>query len=205
MAKKIIAVDIDDTIGNTAEEFVRYSNDMWGTSLTEEDFDEDWAKVWGTDYEETVRRAHLIHEEDPRLFLQIGVKDHSFEVLSQLARSYTIVCATSRRRSIAPITKEWLDVNYPGIFSSLYFSGIFDEQRTGSALLTKAELLREIGADYLIDDQLKHCRAAVDNDMRAILFGTYTWNQDDNLPESVTRCHDWLEVQAFFVAMMYEI
>ena len=39
--------------------------------------------------------------------------------------------------------------------------------------LTKGMLAKEIKADYLIDDQLKHCSAAAELGIPALLFGVY--------------------------------
>jgi hypothetical protein len=79
------------------------------------------------------------------------------------------------------------------------FSGIWDGKTTrGGHLLTKGEQYRQLGADYVIDDYLKHCVAGVQEGTEAVLFGNFPWNQSDKLPEGVARCKDWVAVLEHF-------
>lgn len=64
--------------------------------------------------------------------------------------------------------------------------------------MTKGELAKSIGADYIIDDQIKHVLAAAELGIRGILFGDYAWNKADVLPDNVTRVNDWQEVLNYF-------
>lgn len=101
------------------------------------------------------------------------------------------------------MTKDWLQRHYGGLFDGVYFSGIYDKPGLHRVNIrkTKNDLLLELGARYLIDDQLKHCIAAEEHGVEAILFGDYTWNQYDGpLPAHVTRCPDWMAVEAYFAA-----
>ena len=56
-------------------------------------------------------------------------------------------------------------------------------------------MIEKIGADVLIDDQLKHCLAVVETGRRALLFGDYNWNRQTVLPAGVERVVDWVEVE----------
>ena len=47
-------------------------------------------------------------------------------------------------------------------------------------------------------DQLKLCRAAADLGMDALLFGDYSWNKIEELPDNTARCKDWKEVGEYF-------
>lgn len=62
------------------------------------------------------------------------------------------------------------------------------------------DVLVEIKADFVVDDQLKHCTAAVEQGIPTILFGNYRWNQAEELPKGVTRCKNWQEVAGYFDA-----
>ncbi|MDO4781167.1 MAG: hypothetical protein Q4A34_02145 [Candidatus Saccharibacteria bacterium] len=106
--------------------------------------------------------------------------------------------ATSRRLQMKRDTLAWIEEHFPGIFSSaaVYFAGIWDDVQDDSHRMTKAELVNQIGADVLIDDQLKHCTAVAEQGRHAILFGDYAWNRAGELPDLVTRCRHWREVEA---------
>ncbi len=83
-------------------------------------------------------------------------------------------------------------------FSQIIFSGIWDDGKQDAHKRTKTEILQSIGADFLIDDQLKHCISAADAGIGAVLFGAYPWNRVDTLPRGVTRCSDWSAVLEYF-------
>lgn len=201
MKKPIIAVDVDDVLSRTSLGFAEFSNRTWGCNLTADDFDEDWEKVWGVPIDIVMERADLFHTEE--VFGSFEPIPEAYPVLLGLKERHDLVIATSRRRKVERISRYWVDMHYAGIFSGVFFSGIFDD-RAGSheTILkrTKNDVLLEIGADYLIDDQLKHCIAAEEHDIEALLFGNYRWNQATALPPHVTRCVDWAAVEEYFAA-----
>ena len=196
MAKQVIAVDIDDVLAATAESLVAYSNQQWGMNLVPEDYRERWGEMWGVDVETERQRATHVHEQ--RLFRDFTHDEAALPVLTRLAEKYELVIATSRTRNIRDDTLEWLELHYPGLFSDVHQSGLYDEFTAESHLGTKAELIKEIGADYLIDDQPKHCLAVAEAGIETILFGDYSWQRGLELPAGVTRCHDWAAVGEYF-------
>ena len=114
-----------------------------------------------------------------------------------MSQVHHLMVATSRRLQVQSDTLLWIEEHFPRIFASsaVYFSGLWDIVHEGSHKLTKTELITQINADVLIDDQLKHCLAVSETGRNAILFGDYTWNRADSLPDRVVRCHSWSEVE----------
>lgn len=125
--------------------------------------------------------------------------DNAHEVLTDLSSGYDLTLLTSRSKDGYEMSVEWIEQNFSGIFDRINLSGIWDEDKSYhlAHMGTKAEKFFEIGADYLIDDQLKHCISVADNGGKAILFGDYPWNQG-KLPKGVTRCKNWHEVRLYF-------
>lgn len=195
MRRLKIAVDIDDVLAENAAGFVAFSNQRWGTSLTVDDYDEHWARMWQVDNAEVERRAQEFHESSAmRGYGHIG---GAYDVLLPLSKKHHLVIATSRRLQMRGDTLLWIDEYFPGVFSSsaVYFAGIWDNVSEDSYKMTKAELITSIGADVLIDDQLKHCLAVGEQGRQAILFGDYSWNKSDSLPNGVARCLNWVDVE----------
>ena len=196
MNKLIIAVDIDEVLAASAESFIAYTNDQWGMDLTIDDYHEHWAEVWKVDHAELLRRAKQYNSsgvlESQRHF------EEAEAVLTELAQAYKLVIATARRRELSGPTEKWLEDHYGGIFSEIHYAGIWDTNHEDAAHFTKAALCQEIGADYLIDDQLKHCGSAAESGISAILFGNYTWNQAEVLHPNINRCSNWHEVLEYF-------
>lgn len=193
---KTIAVDIDDVLAISARALVEFSNARWGTHLTVEDYDEDWAKMWGVDHAEESRRSDVWHTSGG--IVQKQPREEGLKVLKELAKSYKLVVATSRRKIIQKDTEDWITKHFGGIFSAVHFSGIWDARTPQSHMQTKAQMCADIGADYLIDDQVKHCVGAAENGVQALLFGDYAWNRSAVLSAGVTRVNDWQAVGDFF-------
>lgn len=194
-----IAIDVDDVLSKTAHGFAEYSNRRWGHTLTADDFEEDWMKVWGTSLEETRHRAEEFHSDE--VFGEFLHFPEAVPVLQGLKNTYKLVVATSRRTVVEQVTRRWLDTHYGGLFEGVFFSGIYDSPGLHRENLarTKNGLLLELGVDYLVDDQLKHCLAANEHGVGAVLFGDYRWNQyAEELPPHMTRCKDWAAVGAYF-------
>lgn len=196
MNKRIIAIDIDDVLADNANGMVAFSNQRWGTNLTIEDYQEHWSDMWQIDHEETEKRSDEFHNSGI-----IGKLPHSEEALPTLEGlrdDYKLIVVTSRRRSVESETRDWLARHYAGVFDDIYFAGIYDKRITSATFTqTKGDIYRAINADYVVDDQLKHCLAAVKSGKQAILFGDYPWNQIDDMPKGIIRCRDWPAVREY--------
>src|SRR3990167_1583211 len=198
-SKQTIAVDIDDVLAANAEAFIDFTNQRWGTSLTIDDYDEHWAKVLQVEYEEEKKR--ILEVYNSRIFANYRPFLDAVPVLKQLAKRYKLVILTSRQRLLNKDTKIWLDKHFANIFSEIHHSGIWDDWQKHSRekiKYTKSQVAAQIGADYLIDDQIKHCLAAAEAGIEALLFGDYTWNRLKKLPPRVTRVKDWQAVLEYF-------
>lgn len=197
MARPIIAVDIDDVLADNAAGFVAFSNERWGTHLTVDDYSEHWALLWQVDEAETEQRAQEFSRSGT-----VAAYHHdemALAVLRRLKQRFELIVVTSRRVRLESETRAWLERYYSGIFTSINFAGIWDGPVTGREVYrTKATVCQALQANYLIDDQLKHCEAVAACGMQALLFGEYRWNRSDHLVQGVTRVADWRAVEAYF-------
>lgn len=203
--KPIIAIDIDDVLALSAQSFVDFTNERWGTELSIDDYDEDWARIWGLDYH---NQAHLeIIRTRGNEVLEYGVSrmDHmpaSYDVLKQLKQDFTLIIVTSRRAHLKADTVAWIKDRYADIFEedAIYFTGFYDNLHSGSWQQTKGSLLRDLRASYLIDDQIKHCNSAAEHSIQALQFGGFGPQLSIPAHSSVVRVKDWNEVGKFFDA-----
>ncbi len=194
--RKIIAFDIDDVLAANAEGFAAFSNAQWGTTMTAADFSEDWISMWGISAEEMLERSRIFHTSDA--VAQYRAYTEALPVLQKLCATYDLRLVTSRQSLLRGHTEAWIAKYFPDIFTGIHYSGIFDTGAVSAHKLTKADVLNEIGATFLVDDQLKHCLATSEQGVSAVLFGSYPWNQTDILPKGVVRCVDWKEVEEYF-------
>lgn len=196
MKKPTIAIDIDDVLAANAESFITFSNERWGTRLTVDDYHEHWPEVWQVDLVEAERRALEWHGSGA-----VAAYRHfedAKEALIQLAGAYRLVVVTSRRAMLKCETHAWIDKHFPDIFDEIHFAGMWDKPGEDRHKVTKLEVCRAIGSDYLIDDQPKHCVAAANAGVPALLYGEYPWNRINELPKNVRRVKNWAEVVEYF-------
>jgi uncharacterized HAD superfamily protein len=204
MRRQIIAVDLDDVLSATAEGFAMYINERWGGDHRADNYLEEWAVFWGVSLEEALKRSEEYHASDA--VAQYRHDERASSVLRELHLRYDMVVVTSRRSALKQHTDVWLEKHFPGLFKEVRYAGIWDVSHNTDQEVqlrlnqTKAEICREIGADYLIDDHPKHCIGAAEAGLKAVLFGEYTWNQVPKLPAGVTRACNWDEVKEYFDA-----
>lgn len=194
--KQTIAVDIDDVLAAEAEFVIEFSNKRWGHSLSLDDYHEHWEEMWGVDMAEMERRSSELHGRG--IVSSYRLLDEAHATLERLAKKYRLVVLSSRRAAVQDETLEWLEKNFAGIFDEVRFTGFYDTLRHDRHLMTKADILQDMHAQYLIDDQPKHCFAAAAAGMEVVLFGDYGVSRHLHLPEGVTRCKDWLAVREYF-------
>jgi uncharacterized HAD superfamily protein len=198
--QKTIAIDIDDVLSAQAEGLLAFSNERWGHNLTLDDYTEEFAVLWSVSVPEAIERVKELMASGAHG--RYRSHTHALPILAGLATRYKLIAVTSRRRLLKAETEEWLERHFPGIFQEVHYAGIWDDDRkvADAVNATKAEVCRELGAEYLIDDQLKHCAGAAAAGIKAVLFGVYPWNRQADLPPGVTRARDWDEVEDYFNA-----
>jgi 5'(3')-deoxyribonucleotidase len=197
MTKPIVAIDIDDVLADYSAEFAVSSNRLWGTQLTADDYHEDWMKVWDIEFEEVLERGKALFED--RIHERLRHKDGAAEVLTELADDFDLMILTARGDSTKAATLEWFARHYPMIdHGNITFANLWANPEPDMVHRTKGDIAKGLGVRYIIDDQLKHCVAAAAHGIEALLFGDYTWNQSDQLPQGVTRVKHWQDVRAYF-------
>lgn len=196
--KPTIAVDVDDVIAAHAPAFIEYSNKKWGTSLSIDDYTDHWAELWGVDEAETKKRIDEYHASG--MFGKYGTVEDADRVLRKLKKNYKLVVVTARQRSLQKDTIDWITKNFSDIFDEIHFAGIWDKPMEQALKLNKTDLVQQIGAEYLIEDQLKYAVPAADAGIKVLLFGDFPWNKLDKLPTNMTRVNDWQEVLEYFGA-----
>ncbi len=196
MSKPIIAVDIDDVLSRTVPSILAFSNERWGHSHTLEDFNEQLSLMWQVNAEEA--KVRWLEFMNSGTMEQYDVIPDARIALETLKQRYTLIAVTSRRESLLDITREWLDSNYPNIVDRVVGAQIYGEGKKNAHQLTKAEILLQLSASYLIDDQPKHCIGAAGVGVKGVLYGGYPWNRNVELPSGVVRCDNWPSVLEYF-------
>ena len=192
MTKASIAIDLDDVLSNHVEAFVNFSNSHYGTNLTIEDYEEDWPEMWQVSLAETKKRAYEFNV--PEVIASFEVKKESIAALLKLKENYDLYIITTRFEHLKDITNEWIDKYFPGIFKEVRLIPFWFSKNK----LTKADICKQIGAKYLVDDHSSHCYKAAEAGIEVVLFGDYSWNRHASLKKGISRCKNWNEVVKYF-------
>lgn len=199
MPKKVIAVDIDDVLSSQVDVLIEFSRERYGDSLSHEDFKKPgdyWSyfeNLWSVDEIEGSRRFQEFKDE--KYPLQQTVLDGTKKALDVLKENYELHIITSRGADYHEGTIEWVEEHVPGIFKSVHFVDLW----SGSdQKITKGRICKDIGAGYLIDDNVEHCNFAAEVGVHALLFGEFGWNAGKDLHPLVTRVADWDGVLRYF-------
>ena len=150
--------------------------------------------MWGVDHEEAERRGEILRANKyQKDYLPV---EGAVSAINELGKRYKLVLVTSRRKFAEELTMNWLKQHFDYPFDTVVFADFWDDAQNSKDghLRHKGDLFTQVGADIVIDDQLKHCLAASKQGIRAVLFGDYPWNQTDELPNSILRCNSWSEV-----------
>lgn len=116
------------------------------------------------------------------------------EALAWLKRYFDLIIVTAREAEFASATHAWLERHFPDIFHDVAFVTTW----TGSVKDSKADICRELRAEYLIDDNIQHLQLASEAGIKGLLFGDYGWSKNKELPPRTVRVADWKAVKEFF-------
>lgn len=189
--RSTIAIDIDDVLAVQIPEFIKFSNQYYGTNLKEDEYNDDWPTVWGLPLEEALVRARRFHEARLSNFEKI---EDAQPVLTRLSKKHKLVIVTARQAYNIDATHEWINKHFQNVFDETHFVPIWEPDNK----ISKADICRQIGANYLIDDQPKHCNLAADVGIKALLFGDYKWAKTLDIHKDVEIVDNWEKVGAYF-------
>ena len=199
MAKKIIAIDIDDVLAESTEAFRKKVNQYAGINLKPEDY-----KVEGPywSYYESVWRAHnvahlidadLLHQQMHFDQSHIPLMPGAEFAINELQKRFDVILVTARDPEWKQATDKWLKEQFGTKKPALYFS---EAHKGIDGAKTKGEICQDVGASWMIDDNPEHCQTVLDKGIKAILFGEYGWHV--SVPKPVVRCKDWQAVLEYF-------
>lgn len=191
MRREIVGVDADDVLAHHAPAFIEFSNEHYGTDLKLEDYRHDWAEMWDIERPTIMKRARHFHEKQAHTFAPFSEAE---ETLISIKEKRDLVVVTARPDHLIPVTHEWMDQHYGGIFSEVHFVPIWE---VGNEV-TKADVCKQMGVDYLLDDMPKHCNLAAEVGVKALLFGGYSWNAAAELHPQVELVDSWKAVREYF-------
>jgi 5'(3')-deoxyribonucleotidase len=196
--KKIIAIDIDDTLTESRNGVRKLANRKLDLELPIEAYSVS-GEYWG--YYERVWAEHGIKDQlnASELYRELHTDQTLTPLLpgaeyaiKQLLNSFEIVLITSRDKMWKTHTEDWLKEQFGNLAPELYFC----ESHANSSSETKGQICKKVGAQWLIDDNVDHCLGALELQVEPILFGEYGWHHKK--PAGLKNLLSWPEVLEYF-------
>lgn len=197
MNKPIIAFDCDDVIVSTGLLLIKHYNQLHGTNVQPQDFySKDYEHVWQADPEIATRDlfAYLLTDA----YANLAPMDGAVETLKKLSNNFTLYIVTGRPVETEQATHEWIEKYLPNIFEEIIFTNFFKLSDSKGALRTKADVCKELGAQWLIDDHLHHIRNVTEQGITGLLFGDLPWEKLSEPSAFIVEIKDWQELSSYF-------
>ena len=150
MTKPVVAFDCDDVIVATGSLLINHYNKLHETTIRPDQFySKDYENVWHTDQETAIRDlfAYLLTDDYANLPPMAGAVD----VLTRLAQTHTLYIVTGRPDATEAATSRWVEKYLHNIFEKVIFTNFFKLDDSKGTLRTKADVCKELGAEYLVE------------------------------------------------------
>lgn len=199
MSREIVGVDFDDAIVNENDTLRLHMNETHGWSHTVEDYlvpDEYWGyweRRWPVDEETAVQLFEAYSASDVKRNLPL-IEHNVVDKLRLIKQNRDLVIITSRGEGHVDATLATIEAEAPDLFSDIHFV----HRWSANTRATKAEICREIGADYLVDDSFDHCALAAKVGVHGLVFGHHGWNSWQPLQPNMVRVPNWDAVVEYF-------
>jgi 5'(3')-deoxyribonucleotidase len=168
------------------ERTVTLYNQIWNTRVPLEQAHNPNAAEWGaTSVETHSRRINDIYLT--KEYAKVAPYQDAVEAIKRLAQQHELHLVTARPETLEGVTERMIEQYFTGCFSSICHIGFYG---------SKGDICLAVGADVLIDDNVRHLDNARLSDVtRLIWFGDYPWNRLDTSGQDVVRCLDWSSVE----------
>ncbi len=186
MLKLKIAIDCDDVLIDTTEFLVTEYNRIYNTKVKLEQAFEKNNPDWQIDRSEL--QARFLNIQSSANFAKLAPRSDAVEVINRLGIDHELHLVTARDSAVELVTLQMLDKYFANCFHQLHHLG---------RKVSKGGVCRQIGADVLVDDNLKHLEDAKENGVKYnFWFGDYLWQKQDKLAKpKADQCSSWYDVE----------
>lgn len=196
MSRPSIAIDFDDVLFAIAQPLIDYYNLNFKTQLSLGHYNHpQYHLYWGSDLDLMTARINKFLSSDEIINLKpIPGAQASIKVLS---RYYDLHLVTARNYTLLEPTKQMIDKNFKDNFASINFTNHFSTKAK-----TKADILKELGSSYLVDDNYDHLRLVTDQlKIPVILFGDYPWQNNKHKDPAIKRAKTWSKTEKILLSL----
>ncbi len=191
-----IALDLDEVIADTLSPLILFHNETFGTHLKKEYFlSYNWWEVWGGTKEQAIEKFFEFTKS--KYFSKVLPIAESVPAIQYLSKNNNLYVITGRQQELLSVTTTWLNQYFPNTFKDIFITN-HPQWSKGGNTKTKIEIIKQIGAQFLVEDNLLYARECEAFNIPVLLFD-YPWNQEP-LPTNTKRIHSWSEVISYVTA-----
>jgi uncharacterized HAD superfamily protein len=178
-----IGIDLDDVVFESMNEFLRIVQEEYGVSFEFEKIESyslhDVFNLTREDIKKIVKKVDWIN---------LPLFENSKECILTLSRNHYIYFITSR--TFEDGTEESLVKHFSEINFKLFFSS---NHHAGTSGKDKGEIGREIGIDFMIEDNSKHALDCAEKGIKTFLLEK-PWNKNLGKHRNILRVKNWKEI-----------
>lgn len=198
--KPIIAIDIDDVLADTTDVLRIFVNNKHKRNLQSHHYHVKTGIYWG--HYEKVWENHDINGDgiiDEFHASYVSDQSHvpaitgAVESLQEMHKNFQLIAISSRSTEMQDATERWLKDRFNSQFDSVICIGHGKKSK-----ITKGQACKNLGARYLIDDNIGHCEDALKHNVQPVLFGDYGWHDSNQIRDNYIHCKNWQEVVEYF-------
>ncbi|KAG8373881.1 hypothetical protein BUALT_Bualt11G0071400 [Buddleja alternifolia] len=196
--KMMVAVDVDEVLGNFVSALNQFIADRYSLNHTISEYHVyEFFKIWNCSRDEADIRVHEFFKTS---YFKKGIYPipGAQMALQKLSKLCNLSIVTSRQNAIKDHTIEWIDKHYPGLFQEIHFGNHFalDGQSR-----PKSDICKCLGAKVLIDDNPRYAIECAEVGIKVLLFdyeNSYPWCKTTAhvfKHPLVRKVHNWEEVE----------
>ncbi|CAL5375677.1 unnamed protein product [Camellia sinensis] len=196
-AKIVVAVDVDEVLGNFVSALNRFIADRYSLNHSVSEYHVyEFFKIWNCSRDEADTRVHEFFKTS---YFKTGIHPipGARQALQKLSRFCNLSVVTSRQNAIRDHTIEWIEKHYKGLFQEIHFGNHFALEGQSRP---KSDICRSLGAKVLIDDNPRYAMECAEVGIRVLLFdyeNSYPWCKIESVNQHplVTKVNSWEEVE----------
>ncbi len=191
--RALVAIDWDDTLVDFNRGFVRYHNEMHGSSLSYEGiFSHLMREVYGCEEEVIAERCRVFRNSPG--FSALEPMEGAAEALQLLRHRYDLDIVTNRMETLRDATIEVAERLFGNPFREFHFANGFATE-AGFVKRLKSDVCRAIAPAVLIEDAVVHAKDVASLGI-PVLMPDRPWNRKDT-PAGVIRVDSWEQAVAW--------
>jgi 5'(3')-deoxyribonucleotidase len=169
MTVKRIAIDVDEVLTPMLRHMVKWRNPRLPLRRN---FRYEFRNIWNVTEQQSQKMLREFYETEE--FKNLPMMDRSLEAMKIMKDSGSkLYVMTGRQDCVREKTEDWIEKNYPGIFTDVILTNSYTPSE-----VSKADMCELLSINALVDDNLRNCVQCYDRGINGVNYigePTYPW------------------------------